>query len=115
MNTSHAAIAVKPEAVRSGKAPRAEIIDSEEPCGLISTIRLARTHASRNRFLLAAELHELVYRKTGNGKAILKIEALAESALEAGRPSVAEAIYVKLCRMTGDEKYIGKATSIVHN
>jgi hypothetical protein len=78
-------------------------------------MRLARQHASTNRFMLAAELHELVYKKTGNGKAISQMEALAESALEAGRPSVAEAIYVNLCRMTGDEKYIGKATSIVHN
>jgi len=85
-----------------------DIIDSE-PCRLLPTMRLARMHETMNRHLLAAELHQAIYNKTGNQKALLRMEALAESAASVGRHSVAEAIYILLCRSTGHQKYLAKA------
>jgi len=113
MNTLHAAIAVKPKTKINGNAFKAEIIDSEGPCRLSSTIRLARIHESNNKFILAAELHEMIYKSTGEEQSLRQIESLAESAIEFGRPSVAEAIYIKLCRMTRHDKYLAKALSVM--
>jgi hypothetical protein len=82
---------------------------AEEPCGLLSSARLARTLESRKMFLFAADMHENIYNTTGNEKALLKIESLAESALKSGKRSLAGAIYIKLFAMTYLEKYLKKA------